>query len=155
MLLHLLLTHILHPMRARHVPPPFHPWPRQHPLLPRLQMRELVDIDARPSGRRHPAPVCDVGNGAFVADQIARCGGGEMAVEDTVQAAGFVLVAGDAVVDLGGGVAVEVICLALHGADAGVEEEEPVVDLIGFAGMGWVADFVVDVVVLFDEVLHY
>ena len=122
MLLHLLLTHLLHPMRTRHVPPPLHPRPRQHPLLPRLEMRELVNVDARPSGRRHPAPVRDVGNGASVADQVARRRGGEMFVEDAVEAAGFVLVAGDAVVDLGGGVAVEVVRLALHGADAGVEE---------------------------------
>ena len=27
--------------------------------------------------------------------------------------------------------------------------------MVGFAGAGWVADFVVDAVVLFDEVLHY
>ena len=28
MLLHLLFTHLLHPMRTRHMPPLLHPWPR-------------------------------------------------------------------------------------------------------------------------------
>lgn len=44
--------------------------------------------------------------------------------------------------------------LALHGTDARVQEEEPVVDFIGLARAGRVADFVVEAVVLLDEVLH-
>lgn len=40
------------------------------------------------------------------------------------------------------------------GSDAGVQEEEPVVDFVALARAGWVADFVLDAVVLFDEVLH-
>ncbi len=77
-----------------------------------------------------------------------------MRVEHAVQAARFVLVARDAVGDFLGGVAEEVVRLALHGADARVEEEEPVVDFVGLARAGRVADFVVDAVVLLDEVLH-
>lgn len=154
MLLHLLLTHLLHAMRTRHMPSPLHPRPRQHPPLPRLQMRELIDIDARPSGGRDPAPVRDVGYRASVADQVAGRRGREVFVQHAVQAPGFVLVARDAVVDSLGCVAEEMVRLALHGSDARVQEEEPVVDFVGLARAGWVADFVVDAVVLLDEVLH-
>ena len=154
MLLHLLLTHVLHPMRTRHMPSLLNPWPRQHPLLPRLQMREFIDIDARPSSGCHPAPVRDVSNRAFVADQVARRGGSQMFVEHAVQAAGFILVARDAVFDLLGGVAEKVVRLSLHWSDTRVQEEEPVVDFVGLARTGWIADLVVDAVVLFDKVLH-
>ena len=77
-----------------------------------------------------------------------------MLVEHAVQAAGFVLVPGDAVLDLLGRVAEEVVRLPLHGTYAGVEEEEPVVDFVALARAGRVGDFVVDAVVLLDEVLH-
>lgn len=118
-------------------------------------MRELIDVNARPRGGRHPAPVRDVRYRAPVADQITgRGGGGEMPVEHAVQAPGFVLVPRDAVVYLLGGVAEEVVRLPLHGAESGVQEEKPVVDLVAFARAGRVADFVVHAVVLFDEVLH-
>lgn len=96
-------------------------------------MRELIDIDARPSSRCHPAPVRDVSNRAFVADQVARRGGCEMLVEHAVQTAGFILVPRDAVFDLFGGVAEKVIRLSLHWSDARVQEEEPVVDFIRLA----------------------
>ena len=120
LLLHLLLAHLLHPMRTRHMPSPLHPRPRQHPLLPLLQMRELIDVDAGPCGRGDPAPVRNVSYRALVTYQVSGRGGGEMRVQDPVQAAGFVLVPRDAVVDLFGGVAEEVVRLALHGSDAGV-----------------------------------
>lgn len=77
-----------------------------------------------------------------------------MLVEDSVQAAGFVLVPRDAVFDLLGGVAEEVVRLSLHGAYARVQEEEPIVDFVAFTRAGWVANLVMDAVVLFDEVLH-
>lgn len=77
-----------------------------------------------------------------------------MPVEHAVQATGFVLVPRDAVVYLLGGVAEEVVRLPLHGAESGVQEEKPAVDLVAFARAGRVADFVVHAVVLFDEVLH-
>ena len=96
-------------------------------------MRELLDIDARPSSGRDPAPVRDIGYCAFVAYQVAGRRGREMFVEHAVQAAGFVLVARDAVVDFLGCVAEEMVRLALHGSDAGVQEEEPVVDLVALA----------------------
>jgi hypothetical protein len=48
----------------------------------------------------HPAPARDVGNGAPVPDEVARCRLAELGVHDTVQAAGLVLVSVDAVLDL-------------------------------------------------------
>ena len=78
-------------------------------------MRKLIDIDTRPCGGRDPAPMRNVSNRAFVADQVAGGGGSEMLVEHAVQAASLVLVARDAVFDLLGGVAEEVVRLALHG----------------------------------------
>ena len=77
-----------------------------------------------------------------------------MLVQDAVQAASLVLVTGNAVFDFLGGVAKKVVRLALHGSDASVLEEEPVVHFVALARAGWVADFVVDAVVLLDEVLH-
>lgn len=46
----------------------------------------------------------DVGDGALVADEVVGFGGGEVCVEDGVEAAGFVLVAVYAVFDVFGGV---------------------------------------------------
>ena len=77
-----------------------------------------------------------------------------MLVEHAVQAPGLVLVPGDAVRDLLGCVAEEVVRLTLHGPDAGVLEEEPIVYFIALARAGWVADFVVDAVVLLNEILQ-
>ena len=56
-----------------------------------------------------------------------------MLVEHTVQAAGFILVARDAVFDLLWGVTEKVVRLSLHWSDARVQEEEPVVDFVGLA----------------------
>lgn len=78
-----------------------------------------------------------------------------MGVEHAVQAARLVLVAGDAVLDLLGGVAEEVVRLALHGPYTGVQEEEPVVDFVALARARGIANLVVDAVVLLDQVLHY
>lgn len=44
--------------------------------------------------------------------------------------------------------------LALHGSDAGVKEEQPIVDFVALAGALGIADEVLGVVLL-DEVLHY
>ena len=77
-----------------------------------------------------------------------------MLVEHAVQAASLVLVARDAVLDFLGGVAEKVVRLSLHGSDSRVHEEKPVVDFVALARAGWVADFVVNIVVLFNEVLH-
>ena len=77
-----------------------------------------------------------------------------MLVEHAVQAAGFVLIARDAIFDLLWGVAEKVVRLSLHWSDARVQEEEPIVDFVGLARTSWIADLVVDAVVLFDKVLH-
>ena len=53
-----------------------------------------------------------------------------MVVQNPVQAAGFVLVAGDTVVDFLGRVAEEMVGLSLHRTNAGVQEEEPVVHFV-------------------------
>ena len=76
-----------------------------------------------------------------------------MLVEHAVEAARLVDVAGDAVGDVFGGVAREVVCLPLHGADARVHEVQPVVGFVVFAGALRVGDFVGGVVLL-DEVLQ-
>ena len=99
-------------------------------------------------------PVRDVSYRTFVTYQVAGRGGREMFVEHAIQTSGLVLVTGDAVRDLLGCVAEEVVRLALHGANAGVLEEKPIVHFVTLARAGWVADFVVNVVVLLDEVLH-
>jgi hypothetical protein len=48
MLLHLrrILTQLLHPMRIGNMSPLLHPGSLQHPLIPRLQRRELININA-------------------------------------------------------------------------------------------------------------
>jgi len=60
----------------------------------------LLDVDARPSSRSDPAPVRDVGDGALVANKVLFVAVGEVLFEDAVEAAGFVLVAVDAILDL-------------------------------------------------------
>ena len=82
MSLHLLLVRqqLLHLMRRRHMPPFLHSFPPQHPLLPRFQIRELVDFHPCPSSSRHPAPVRNVSNRALVSDQIAGFGRGKVLV---------------------------------------------------------------------------
>lgn len=117
-------------------------------------MREFVNVNARPCGGCHPAPVRDVRYRALVANQITGRGSSELLVEHAVQATRFVLVARDAVLYLLGGVAEEVVSLSLHGADSCIHEKKPAGDFVAFARAGWVADFVVHAVILFDEVLH-
>jgi hypothetical protein len=59
MLLHLLwiLAQFLHTVRIRNVSSLLHSWPSQHPLIPRLQRWELVDIDAGPECACHPPTI--------------------------------------------------------------------------------------------------
>lgn len=148
-----ILQHLLDTMPIRHMPALLHRRPGHHPLLPLLQMREFVQLDPGPPGRRHPPPMRNIRNRALAADQIAGRALGQVFVQDAVEAARLVLVSLHAVVDSLRGVAVEVVGLALHGAHAGVEKEEPVVDFVGLAGAFGVGDVVVRVVLL-DEVLH-
>lgn len=130
--------------------------PLRQPLLPRLKMRELIDIDPGPTSSSNPPPQRDIRNRQMVANQVPGRGlfTSEMLVEDGVQPASFVGVACFAVGDVFGGVAYEMVRLALHGTDAGVLVEEPVVDLVGFAGPRGVGDAVRGRVVLLNEVLE-
>jgi len=112
----LIRQQLLHLIRIRNVRPLLHRLALPHPLLPRLQRREILNLDPRPPSRRHPAPVRDIGDSAFAADEVVGSGVREVLVEHAVEAAGLVLVAVDAVFDVGGGVAGEVVGLALHRA---------------------------------------
>ena len=98
-----------------------------HALLPRLQCRELGDLNPRPSRCSHPPPERDIRDGDVAADQIPRLrrrrGLGKMLVENRVQPPRLVGVPVLAVGDVLGRVPHEVVRLALHRADAGVLEE--------------------------------
>ena len=107
-------------MRTRDMPPLLDARSLQHPFLPRLQLRELIDVDARPAGSVDPAPMRDIRYRALAADQVLRACVLEVLVQGAVQSPCFVLIAVDPVGDLLGGVAVEMVGLALHGSDAGV-----------------------------------
>ena len=84
----------------------------------------------------------------MVTDQISRLRPREMLIEDAVQTARLVHVSIHAVLDALGGVAGEMVRLALHGTDACVLEEEPVVRLVVLAGALGIGDLVVWVVLL-------
>lgn len=151
--LFLVLEDIPDGVAVRHMPTLLDSRPAQHALLPRLEMGELVEVDARPASGRHPPPVRDVRDGDVVADQVPGLGVGEVLVQDAVEASRLVDVAIDAVLDALGRVAVEVVRLALHGAHARVLEEQPVDHLVVLARAGRVRDLVV-LVVLVDQVLQ-
>lgn len=101
---------------TRHLPPLPHRRPLKHPLLPSLESGKISQLHPRPPAESHPAPVRDVGDRAFVADQVGGGGSCEVRVQDAVEAAHFVLVALLGVGNGFGGVAREVVCLALRGA---------------------------------------
>ena len=69
-LLRLLATQHLQPqpMRVRHMAALLHALPLQHLVQPRLEVRELLNVDAGPTGAGDPAPVRDVRDGDVVAD---------------------------------------------------------------------------------------
>ncbi len=77
-----------------------------------------------------------------------------MRVQYTVKTTCLVLVAINGVGDFLGRVAVKNIRLALHRSDAGVQEEQPVVDFVALARAVRIADQVLGIVLL-DEILHY
>lgn len=79
-------------------------WASPHPLLPGLQVGELVDFDSCPAGSGDPAPVGNIGNCALVTHEILVPAVLEMLVHYAVQTTGFILVAVDAVWDLFRGV---------------------------------------------------
>src|SRR5277367_4878346 len=45
--------------------------PRFHPIDPGLQVGEALDVDAAPLEDTHPAPVGDIGDAVFVAEEFA------------------------------------------------------------------------------------
>ena len=53
--------------------------------------RELFNVDTSPARGRDPAPVRDIGDGAFVAHQVVGLSGGQVLVEHAVQPLGLVL----------------------------------------------------------------
>lgn len=124
-----------------------------HALLPGLQIREVLDFNTSPSSSSHPAPVRDIGDGNMVADKIPGLGLSEMLVQDTVQTAGLVDVPVHTVLNALRGIPREVVSLALHGANASILEEQPVVHLVVFAGALGVGDLVVGII-LFGQVLQ-
>lgn len=148
-----IFQHFFDLMWARHVSPPLYPRPCQHPLLPCFQMGKLVDVDSGHTSPGNPSPVCNVRNGTLAADEVPGCWLGQMLVKDAVQPPCFILVPIDAIFDLLGGISEEMVCLSLHGSDACVEEEEPVVDLVRLTRALGVADEVIFIVLL-NEILH-
>ena len=149
----LVLQQLPHPVRVRHMSALLHPGPRQHPIRPGLQGRELCRLDTRPRTGLHPAPMRDIRDCALVANEIVRLGILEMLLQHRVQAARLVLISVDAVLDLLRRVSEEMVGLSLHRAHAAVQEEKPVVDFIALAGTLGVGDLVLRVVLL-DEVLQ-
>lgn len=111
-------------------------------------MRELIYINTRPSGGRHSAPVRDIGNRDIIINQVSGLGLGEVLVKDSVEPARLINVPVHAVLNALRRVPHEVVRLALHGADAGVLEEEPVVHLIVLARALRKGDLVLRVVLL-------
>lgn len=49
-------------------------------MLPLLESGEIVNVDAGPACAGDPAPVCDVGDGAFVAGEVGDFLGGQVIV---------------------------------------------------------------------------
>lgn len=88
-----------------------------------MQCRELAEVDPGPRGTVDPAKQCDIGDREPVTYEEARRGGSETFIEDTVETLGFGDVAVYCIGNLLRGVAEEMICLALHGADASVLKE--------------------------------
>ena len=78
-----------------------------------------------------------------------------MSIEHPIQASCLILITIYTIRDLLRCVAEEVIRLTLHGPNTGILKQEPIVHLVALARAGRVADFVLDVVILLDEVLHY
>ena len=97
--------------------------------------------------------MCNVSDGALVADQIFLVTICQVGVENPIQTSRLIDVAIFRVGARLSGVASEMVCLALHRANAGIHEKEPVGDLNGFSAAGWEADFVILVISL-DQVLH-
>lgn len=70
---------------------PLHGGPGEDPLPPALEVGELVEVDAAEVGDVDPAEVGNVGDAVLVADEVLA--GGEVGVEDAVEALGLADVA--------------------------------------------------------------
>ncbi len=66
----LVCQNLFHLMRAWNVSALLHTRPPQHPLFPRLEMWELINVHSCPPSRSHPAPVCYVRNCTLITNQI-------------------------------------------------------------------------------------
>lgn len=97
----------------------------------------------------------NISNRALLTYQVSRSRRREMFIQHPIQSPRLILIPRNTIGYLLGRVAMEVVSLPLHGAHASVEKEEPVVHFVGFATAGWVGDFVLGLVVLLYEVLHY
>jgi len=102
MALHLLLVlqELLHLVRVWDISTLLESWPTPHSLLPRLEMREIVNVDPSPSRGADPTPMRNVRDRTLVRDDVIGLGIGQMLVEDTVESSRLVLVAVDAILDL-------------------------------------------------------
>lgn len=107
------LGQLLHLMRIWNMSPLLYPRSSKHPIIPRLQSREFVDVDTSPECGSDPSPMSNIGDGALVADKVTGGGFLEVGVQDPVEAPGLVDVAVYTVFDAFGRIAVEVISLAL------------------------------------------
>ena len=69
-------------------------------LLPRLQVREFVNVNARPSCSGNPTPACHISDGAAIADQVSGWRVLQLHLHRTVQATNLTPVTVDAILDL-------------------------------------------------------
>lgn len=81
----------------------------------------------------NPTDGCHIRNRAFVSDEIFRFCVHQVLVQHAVQPPCLIDISLYTIFDPLGSISVEVICLALHGAETSILEKEPIVDLVGFA----------------------
>lgn len=70
----------------------------------------------------------------MVAYQVPGLGLGKVLIKHAIQSACFIDVSGHTILNALRRISCKVVCLALHGANACILEEEPVVHLVVFAG---------------------
>lgn len=147
----LILQEILDGMPTRDVSPFLNTLSLCHSILPRLKIGKLININPGPASGSHPAPMRDIRNRHMISNQIPGLRAREMVIQHAIQPSGLVYVPFHPVLDTLGGIAREMVRLALHRAHAGVHEIQPVVHLVVFAGALREGDLVI-IVVLFDEI---
>lgn len=80
----LILQNLLDSMRTRHMSTLLDALPSSHSFLPRLEIRELLDIDSRPPGRSNPSPMRDIRNTDVITNKIPGLGLGEVRIQHAV-----------------------------------------------------------------------